>query len=311
MEKQQILSDRMLTLNLPDVRVVTVSPKTLKRYEGDPSVAGVVGSRAMARMTAEMHLPSLKLVQLTSAGFEGVPVASLEEKGVTVCNAGDVYAVPMAETVVLGMLMMAKKLRKNPNNRLPKLTRHYTAMGELFGKQGLILGVGNIGTAVAERLAGFGMELDGYDPYCGEKPQLGVLLRTRKELLENLSKYDYLISTLPDTPETKGFLNRELFERMKPTAVVVNVGRRTAFSEADFYQALKRRQLGGAVLDMFEKLPNPITNPFRRLSNTVVLPSVSAISKEGKERLRVLIQKNLEAVLSGKEPTCIIHGGNR
>jgi phosphoglycerate dehydrogenase-like enzyme len=102
-------------------------------------------------------------------------------------------------------------------------------------------------------------------------------------------------------------LNAELFGRMKPGAVLVNVGRRAVLNEPDLYRALKSGTLGGAVLDMFEWFPNPVTNRFRRLGNVVVLPGVAAISMESRLRLRQLIVRNLAKVACGDEPEHVVN----
>lgn len=294
-----VLSDKDLSnYRFPsDVKWERVSIQGLDRYHQNEDVVAIAGSRAMAIKAAQMDLPGLKLFQLTSAGFDSVPLQAYAEKGVAVANAGSVYSAPIAETVVFGILLMAKKLRKNPKNRRFKLTRGYEDITELAGKKALIMGAGNIGTAVADRLQGFSMQIDGYDPFCPEKPQYGCIWRTREQLLEHVGQYDYIVSTMPDHEQTRGFINAALLSKMKTTAVMVNVGRKAVFNEADFYKALKKKELGGAVLDMFETLPNPITNPFRRLNNVIVLPGVAAISQEVNVRLKDHMYRNLTAVL--------------
>ena len=122
-----------------------------------------------------------------------------------------------------------------------------------------------------------------------------------------MGNYDYIVSTLPDNHETKGFIDKEIISLMKKNAVIVNVGRKAVFNEADLYSALKNKQIGGAVLDMFEKLPNPITNKFRRLSNVIVLPGVAAISKEVNDRLKKHMSDNILSVLSGEMPKNMIN----
>ena len=305
-----VLSDKIITnYNYPeDTTVKTVSYKDLDNYNNNEKVVAIAGSRAMAIKCANMNLPSLKLFQLTSAGFDGVPLEKFAEKGVMVANAGTVYSAPIAETVVFGILQMAKKLRKNPNNRNFKIYRHYNQITELSGKKVLIMGAGNIGTAVADRLLGFDMEIHGYDPYCAQKPQYSKILRNRDDLKANLDKYDYIVSTLPDNDETKGSINKELFDCMKKSAVIINVGRKAVFNENDFYVALKSKKIGGAVLDMFEKIPNPITNKFRRLKNVVVLPGVSAISREVNDRLKDHMYKNIISSLNEEEISNVING---
>lgn len=294
-----ILTDKPLTgCAFPeDVAVKRTTLKKLSDFQHSSDVVAIAGSRAMAIKAAGMDLPGLKLFQLTSAGFDGVPCSVFREKGIDVANAGSVYSAPIAETVVFGLLYMAKRLHPNPNNRRLKLQRHYAQITEVAGKHILIMGAGNIGTAIARRLQGFETQIDGYDPFCPEKPEYSAMLRTREQLKESLKNYDYIISTLPANDDTEGFIDAELFSCMKDTAVILNVGRKAVFNQQDFYRALKEKRIGGAVLDMFEKIPNPITNPFRRLSNVVVLPGVSAISQEVNERLKLHMYQNLIACL--------------
>ncbi len=311
MSKIKILTDKDLSVyNFGEnTEVIKVTINDLDKFYGDDEVSVIAGSRAMAIKCAEMNLPSLKLFQLTSAGFDGVPCEKYAQKGIAVTNAGSVYSVPIAETVVFGILQMAKKIRKNPNNRRFNILRGYDRyITEVDGKKVLIMGAGNIGTAVADRLSGFGMEIDGYDPYCAEKEQYKRILRTKEDLKNNLNDYDYIVSTLPDNEDTKKFINKELFDCMKNTAVIVNVGRKAVFDNEDFYVALKSGTIGGAVLDMFEKIPNPVTNKFRRLKNVVILPGVAAISKEVNGRLKEHMAKNISACINGESLINVING---
>ncbi len=305
-----ILTDRPLFASgLPkDINIKVIKHSELQNFNNAQDVIAICGSRAMAKTCSGLNLPALKLFQLTSAGFDGVPLEIFTQKDVAVANAGTVYSTPIAETVIFGILQIAKKLRKNPNNRHFKFTRGYKEITELENKKTLIMGAGNIGTAVANRLLGFGVEIDGYDPYCSSKPQYKKLLRSKEELLKNIENYDYIVSTLPDNEQTRGFINNDLFSKMKSTAVIVNVGRKTVFNNEDFYLALKTKQIGGAVLDMFEKIPNPITNKFRRLKNTIILPGVAAISKEVTPRLNTYIENNINALLENKEVSNVING---
>ena len=309
----KVLTDKLLDVQVLQplgAEVLHVKGRELATYDGDTDVAVICGSRAMAIEAAKMNLPALRLFQLTSAGFDGVPTKVYAERGIAVANAGSVYSAPIAETVVFGVLQMAKRLRKNPSKRRPKLTRGYTEITELMGKRVLVMGAGNIGTAVANRLAAFDMTVDGYDPYCVEKPPYARILRDRAALLAALSEYDYIVSTMPDNEATRGFIDAEIFSRMKKTAVVVNVGRKAVFDNEAFYRALRTGEIGGAVLDMFERIPNPFTNKFRRLSNVIVLPGVAAISREVNGRLSALMTGNVKKALLGEEIAFVINRRN-
>lgn len=288
-----------------DVQIEKVNGKTIRHFEGNNNVVAIVGCRATANIVLSMNLPSLKLYQLTSAGFDGISVHEFTKKGVWLCNAGDVYSMPIAETVVYGMLQYAKRYWRNPKWHFLRPTRGYKYIQELAGKKLLVMGCGRIGTAVAKRALAFEMEVCGYDRFC-DKPEYSEVYTTREELIPQLKKFDYIVTTIPLMEETRGFLNVELFQAMSKTAVIVNVGRKGIFNEMDFYQALKQRVIGGAVLDMFEKVPNPITNRFRRLSNVIVLPGVSAISQEVKVRLRTHVSKNTARALQNEQPMFIV-----
>lgn len=290
-----------------DVQVVKTTYKSMDAYEHNSDVVAIAGSRAMAIKANKMDFPALKFFQLTSAGFDGVPLKELGQKGVRVANAGSTYSVPIAETVVMGMLLMAKRLHSNPNNRHAKIQRHYIEIRELYDKKVMILGAGSIGTEIAKRLSGFGMTVDGYAQSEGTRTYFNHVICGREVLLSVIGEYDYVISTLPDNEKTRGFFNKEILDGMKQTAVVVNVGRKSVFQEGDFFAALRNQLIGGAVLDMFERIPNPVTNKFRRLRNVIVLPGVSAISQEVNKRLKYFLTRNILAVLQEQNPNHIIN----
>ncbi len=304
-----VLSEKKLdAFSDKSIEVKYITYKSVSEYEGNADVEVIACSRATAIKVSTMDFPNLKLIQLTSAGFDNVPLDVYRGREVAVANAGSVYSTPIAEMIVYGILQMAKKYRKNPNNHFLRITRGYKYIGELMDKRALIMGTGNIGTAVAKRLNAFDMIVSGYDPYSPSKPEYTKIIKTREELISSMGEYDYIISTMPDTNETKKFIDGELIAHMKNTAVFVNVGRRAVIDERALYKALKKNEFGGAVLDMFEKLPNPIQNPFRRLSNTIVLPGVAAISKEVTIRLREHISRNVELISQKETPTNVING---
>lgn len=291
----------------PKTKICHINYDSVRRYNNNDRVVAIVGSRALAKKTIEFNLPSLKLIQLTSAGFDNVPCDCYAAKGIMVANAGRTYSTPIAETVVFGILQFAKRLRRNPNRRSFKLLRRYNMITELEGKYGLLLGAGNIGTSIAERLTAFKMTVDGYDPYCKEKAPYRKIIRTRTELLSSIHSYDYVICTLPDTESTREFIDSELLEEFGASAVFVNVGRKTTYNDDALYAALKAHKIKGAVLDIFQKIPNPFTNKFRRLDNVIVWPGLSAISQEVNTRLEKHIEMNLCNLLTGQPVESVIN----
>lgn len=285
-----------------EIKVERINTKTISRFEGNKDVISIVGCRATANKILNMDFPSLKLYQLTSAGFDTIPVNKFSEKGIWLCNAGDVYSTPIAETVVYGILKYVKRFWKSPKKNFLRPMRGYKYIDELAGKKILIMGCGRIGTAVAKRIVAFDADVCGYDRFPVNKPEYSDIYTSREQLIKNISKFDYIVTTIPLLENTRGFMDAELFSAMKCSAIIVNVARQAIFNDSDLYRALKNKTIGGAVLDMFEKIPNPITNKYRRLSNVLVLPGVSAISIPVKQRLVGHVAKNLNLLINGEQP---------
>ena len=287
-----------------DTRPFSGDALPVEHCEEDPVFC--VCSRGFAKSIAGKEPDNLAFIQLTSAGFDGVPLDYYSSKVIVVANAGGVYSIPIAETVVYSLLHFAKTFRNNPDNRRPKMTRAYGSICELSGAEALILGTGNISAEVVKRLSSFDVLIDGYNPHYSSKPGYRTVIQDFSELKRIVSKYRFVISALPDNEDTKGLLEKSFFEAMSSDAIFVNVGRRATLDERDLFHALKARKIKGAVLDMFELIPNPITNPFRRLNNVVVLPGVAAVSEESKRRLGELIKENVRLAASGQRLNCIV-----
>ena len=98
----------------------------------------------------------------------------------------------------------------------------------------------------------------------------------------------------------KGYLGNLLTDKKMCIRDSVNVGRKAVFKEDALFAALKTRSIGGAVLDMFERIPNPVTNRFRRLRNVIILPGVAAISQEVNVRLKTYCEANILSAIEGK-----------
>lgn len=276
-----------------------VSAKTIAQYAGRQDVEALVCSRDVAQVCQHLDIPGLKLIQLFSAGFDNIDVLLLKSKGIHLCNAANVYNTGMAEFVVYAMLMRAKRYHKSLKNHTLRPFRNYHYLSELAGKTVGILGAGNIGSQIAKRLDAFDMHVLGFDIKTDDKPYFEKIYDAAS-LSEFLGRCDYIVNCMPLFKSTEGMLNNTWFTKMKEDVTIVNVGRKKIINDTDFLTFLKTHKDATAILDMFERIPNPITNPYRRLSNVLVLPGVTAISKEIDIKLRNLIQQNLERLNAGE-----------
>lgn len=293
-----LCSDKRKCSNLTDV--VTVNAETIKQYEGNADVDALICSRDVAQVAQYMNIPNLKVIQLFSAGFDNIDPKLLQSKGVHLCNAANVYNTGMAEFVVYAMLMRAKRYHKSIKNHTLRPFRNYHYITELAGKTVGILGAGNIGGQIAKRLDSFEMNVLGYDINTADRPYF-LKIFNNDDLTEFLGRCDYIVNCMPLFKSTEGILSKDWFDKMKADVTIINVGRKKIINDKDFIAFLKSHKEATAILDIFEKIPNPLTNPYRRLRNVLVLPGVTAISKEINEKLNNLISENMRRLRCGEQ----------
>jgi phosphoglycerate dehydrogenase-like enzyme len=248
-------------------------------------------SRSFASRLFELKPSNLKTIQLLSAGHDHVDIEGFKSIGVDVFSALNVYSIAISEYIIYSMLCYAKKNNENIKNRLIRIFRNYKYITEISNKKIIILGVGGIGSELAKRLNNFDMVIIGFAKNTKHKAYFSHIINNRDALIELLPKCDYLVSTLPHDISTDGFINHELLSKLGNNTTFINVGRTKTINENDLYCHLKNNLGFTAFLDMFEMLPNPITNKFRRLKNVIVYPGVTAISSETNQRLTTLCRK--------------------
>jgi phosphoglycerate dehydrogenase-like enzyme len=217
--------------------------------------------------------PGLRWLHARSAGVDRVIVPEVLDHPLVLTNGRGVFSPALAEFVVAALLFFAKDL--------PRLVRSQDAaiwdpydMETLEGRTVGIVGYGDIGRAVAERLRPFGARILALRrrPRLAENdPRVSEVLPPQ-DLGELLARSDDVVVAAPLTPETRGLLGGEAFAAMKPTAVLVNVGRGPVVDEAALVAALAERRIRGAALDVFETEPLPPGSPLWRLPNVLVSP---------------------------------------
>ena len=287
--------------------ITYVQERNLVKFNARTDIQIIVCSRGFVNAVLKTQLPNLRFIQLLSAGYEGVDLDECTRKGIQVSNAANVYSVGMAEFVVLCILQSAKRYNASIHNNRIRLLRNYKFITELAGKSVMILGVGGIGGEVAKRLKAFDMNVYGFARQTREKANFDRIIHIKEELKDLLGQSDYVVSTLPDNVEIVGFLDKEILRCLKERVTIVNVGRRKVFNEDDLFAFMKNNKQATAFLDMFEKLPNPITNRFRRLGNVCVLPGVTAISQEIDTKLYELVESNIIRIANNELPINVLN----
>lgn len=233
---------------------------------------------------------NLRYIQLTSAGFDRVPMEYVHNHGIEINNAGGVYSIPMAEFAVLGVLQLYKQSKFFYENQKRHKWGKHRGLLELYGKTVSIIGCGNIGTECAKRFSALGCDVIGIDisprtdRYYSEMFGLDELDRI-------LPKTDVLVLTLPLNDATRHLVNEEVFIRLKSGAVLVNIARGAVLDVEALINNLGK--LGGAVLDVFEEEPLDEHNELWDADNVIITPHNSFVGENNQKRLSEIIIRNL------------------
>ena len=234
---------------------------------------------------------SLRYIQLTSAGFDRVPMDYVKSHGIEIHNARGVYSIPMAEFAISGVLQLYKQSRFFYGNQKKSVWEKHRGVLELYGKTVCIVGCGNVGTECAKRFQAFGCKVLGVDLYPREDNAYEKIY-SLSSLDEALLQSDMVVLTLPLTEETRHMMNEQRFAKMKDGSVLVNIARGAVVDEQALLKALDEKLLG-AVLDVFEEEPLSADNPLWKKANVIVTPHNSFASDGNALRLQEVIFKSL------------------
>jgi phosphoglycerate dehydrogenase-like enzyme len=222
----------------------------------------------------------LGLVQMASAGYEGVDVDAATKAGVWVGSAPTTKTgngESVAEAAVLLMLAASRRLNEElsfthdtPQNRPEKRQENMA----LFGKTACIVGLGGIGDLLIERLRGFGMILTGVDNHPEHAPN-GVRAYGHQQLKVAAAAADYVILAIPGTTENENMIDGPVLAAMKKNAVLVNVGRGTLVDEPALLAAVRSGHLFGAGLDVVKDEPVSEENPLLMEPRIFVTPHIA------------------------------------
>jgi phosphoglycerate dehydrogenase-like enzyme len=194
----------------------------------------------------------LKWFQVLMTGYEHILRTGLMKKDILLTNCAGTVSIPIAEAVMGCLLFFAKKMKSSlENQRLHKMDRMLGQMRELHHRTLGVLGLGHIGKVIARKAKlGFDMQVLGYDKYV-HKYEYADQIYPYHQLNEILRVSDFIVISLPLTPETENLIGEREFRLMKPTAHLVNIARGEILDKQAFTQALKEGWIAGAAIDVF------------------------------------------------------------
>ncbi|AGN02487.1 phosphoglycerate dehydrogenase [Salinarchaeum sp. Harcht-Bsk1] len=244
----------------------------------------------------------LEWIHVLSAGVDHFDLDAAESAGVRVTNASGIHAEPIAEQVVCYAFLFERGILADLR-RQPSRTWERHDGEEISDKTIGIVGVGAIGSRVAERLGAFGATTIGTkrDPTTGGD---GVdELYGAQDLDVVLDRSDYLVIACPLTDETEGMIGEAELAALDDEAVLVNIARGEIVDEDALVDALEADELGGAALDAFAEEPLPEDSPLWTMDDVVVTPHVSGTSQFLTDRNAALVVENWAALQAGEALT--------
>ena len=242
--------------------------------------------------------PDLRWVFTPGAGMDRQPLATYRERGIILTNGAGLASVPIAEYTVMAILAAAKGLPAllRAQDRAEWLKKP-PGRREVLGSKALIVGYGNIGRAIAERLLGFGVEVTGVRRRPDSRPEVigPGEWRTR------IGEFDWVILGAPPTAETAQLIGPAELAGMKDGAWLLNISRGALVDQDALISALKEGRIGGAYLDVTDPEPLPAASELWKLPNVIITPHSSWASERFSDRSADLFLDNLVRFQEGRE----------
>jgi D-3-phosphoglycerate dehydrogenase len=253
--------------------------------------------------------PNLLIASSNGAGYDPIDVAACTKAGVLVLNQSGGNKQSVAEHVLAMLLTLSKRIVETDRamRREANLNRNTYLGTEAHGKTIGIVGLGNIGTRVAELTRGLlGMRVLACDPYlsAAEIERRGA---EKVDLDTLLAGADYVSVNCPLTEETRGMIRARQFALMHPSAYFITTSRGFIHDEAALADALRNKRIAGAGLDVWAKEPPPLDHPLLEFDNVVVSPHTAGVTREARANMGRIAAEQLLDALDGKRPPRIVN----
>ncbi|MEZ5837575.1 MAG: 2-hydroxyacid dehydrogenase [Geminicoccaceae bacterium] len=278
---------------------------TLLSEIGPACEAVVINGHAALTVDHLQHLPNLKIVACSSAGFESIDAGALKSRGIWLTNTSDALLDDVADTALMLTLAARRQLvTAHDYVRSGDWSRKgmYPLLSSMKGKRAGIAGLGRIGMAIARRLEPLGVDI-GYTAR-NRKPVGHAYFANVRSLAEWA---DILIAILPGGSETEGMIDREVLDALGPDGTFINVGRGSVVDEPALIAALCSRRLGSAGLDVYKNEPDP-DPALTMLPNVTLYPHHASGTVESRDAMAQLVVDNLNAFFDGRPLLTPVHG---
>jgi phosphoglycerate dehydrogenase-like enzyme len=269
-----------------------------------------VGGPLEPGMVGEAREAGVKLWQIMSVGYDQLDLDLFRANGIPLANTpGPFSARALAEHALMLMLCTVKGFSRSQRDL--RAGAFYRSFGdELHGRTLGLIGLGASGQALAKLSQPLGLPVAGIEPSrtaAGEAARIGVEVLGGPEKLDDLlSMADVISIHVPLTAATRGMIGATEFQRMKPTAVLINVSRGEVVDQVALSEALCSQRIAGAGLDVFAVEPLRLDDPLLAMDNVVLTPHVAGSTYETSRRRGAAAAENVQRVARGDEPLYVV-----
>jgi D-3-phosphoglycerate dehydrogenase / 2-oxoglutarate reductase len=251
--------------------------------------------RSKSRVTADLldQAANLRVVGRAGTGVDNIDVGAATQRGIIVMNAAAGNTVTTAEHTMAMLLALARRIPQAVESTRAGRWEKTKFLGvELMGKTLGIIGLGRIGTAVAERARAFGMSVLAYDPYFTKEAayELGIEMIALDELI---SRADFITLHTPLTDETRYLIDSAAIDRMKSGVRLINCARGGLIDEIALADGIRSGKVAGAALDVFEQEPTPADNSLLALEEVITTPHLGASTAEAQLGVATMIAEQV------------------
>jgi phosphoglycerate dehydrogenase-like enzyme len=289
---------RQLAINSFEVR-------TLDEFERRIGEADVVVVSGMWRNHLLDHTQRLRFIQSIGAGTDQFDRGKLTERGIRLASAQGVNARAVSEHAMALILAMARKLPEARDNQARQFWRGMVSdiaqrEDELSGKTLLIIGLGSIGSRLAQLAKAFELRVIGIKRNPATGGEAADSAHGLTDLKTMLPQADFVVLTCPLNKETEKVIDADTFSRMKTSAYLINAARGGCVDELALIKALQDQTIAGAAIDVTAEEPLPANSPLWRLSNVLITPHTAGETRKYEDNVLDILVDNLNRLWRGE-----------
>jgi D-3-phosphoglycerate dehydrogenase len=264
--------------------------------------------------------PKLVTIGRHGVGYDTIDLAAATDLRIPVVYTPAANTESVAELAVGFIIMLGRKIMQAhsamQSEKLLSDTVTLSVMAQrsglvnfdLWGKTLGVIGVGRIGSSVSKKtIAAFNFKVLGYDPYVDAQTLAGYGVQKVEHLEEMLPLCDFVTVHCPGGAETRHMINAQTLALMKPSAYLINTARGTVVDEAALSEALQKKQIAGAAMDVYDPEPPRTGSPLLHMDNVIVTPHFCAMTAESLYNMATMVAQGVLDVLAGKQPSYLVN----